>query len=176
MNLPKILWTDQQVFKKTPLFLVVLVTLFIGYNVFIYLNVKNTSQDVAQIEKVADGTPPRIVAEQFSKKIELGERSCPNIKAGNPNAPLKFKVFESETCPYCVAQNKVLDQILPEYGDLFYEERYELSSCTEDARKYNISGVPTFIFTAKGVEKPSAYGFLDKQQLVDYICKVNEQC
>jgi len=172
----KIVWTDLQIFKKTPLFLVMLVTLFIGFNVYMNLGIKNTSQDLAQIEKAADGTLPRIVNTEFSKKIELGEKSCPNIKAGNSDAPLKFKVFESETCPFCIAQDKVFDQILPEYGDLFYGEWYELSSCAEDARKYNISGVPTFIFTAKGVEKPSAYGFLDKQQLVDYICKVSEQC
>ncbi len=175
MSLPKIVWTDQQIFKKTPLFLVVLVTLFIGFNVYMNLNIKKTSQDIVQIEKAAD-KPPRIVTEQFSKKIELGENSCPNIKAGNPDAPLKFKVFESETCPYCVAQDKVFDQILPEYGDLFYGEWYGLSSCAQDAQKYQISGVPTFIFTAYGVEKPPAYGFLDKQQLVGYICKVSEQC
>ena len=131
MNLPKIVWIEQQVFKKTPLFLVVLVTLFIGFNVYMNLSIKKTSQDIAQIEKAAD-KPPRIVNTQFSKKIELGEKSCPNIKAGNPDAPLKFKVFESETCPYCVAQNKVFDQILPEYGDLFYGEWYGLSSCAED--------------------------------------------
>lgn len=175
MNLPKILWTDQQIFKKTPLLLVVLVTLFIGYNVFIYLNVKNTSQDVAQIEKTT-GKPPRMVASEFSKKVDLGEKSCPTAKAGNPNAPLKFKVFESETCPFCTAENKVLDEILPEYGDLFYGEWYNVSSCITDAQKYNISGVPTFVFTADGVEKPPAFGFLDKQQLTDYICKVNGQC
>lgn len=176
MSLPKIVWTDQQIFKKTPLFLVVLVTLFTGFNVYMNLGIKNTSQDLAQIEKAADGTPPRIVNAEFSKKIELGEKSCPNIKAGNPNAPLKFKVFESETCPYCVAQNKVFDQILPEYGDLFYGEWYELTSCAESAERYQIFGVPTFIFTARGVEKPPAYGFLDKQQLIDYICKVSGEC
>ena len=175
MSLPKIVWTEQQIFKKTPLFLVLIVTLFIGFNVYIYLSIKNTSQDVAQIVKTAD-KPPRKVAIAFSKKIELGEKSCPSAKAGNPNAPLKFKVFESETCPFCVAQNKVLDQILPEYGDLFYGEWYQVNACGEDVQKYNISGVPTFIFTAKGVEKSPAYGFLDKQQLTDYICKVSGEC
>ncbi|MCL4417105.1 MAG: thioredoxin family protein [Patescibacteria group bacterium] len=175
MSLPKIIWTDQQIFKRTPLFLVVLVTLFIGFNVFVNLGIKKANQDITQIEKAAD-KPLRVVNAQFSKKIVLGEKSCPNIKAGNPDASLKFKLFESETCPYCVTQNKVLDQILPEYGDLFYGEWYELESCVEDAKKYQISGVPTFIFTAKGVEKPPAYGFLDKQQLTDYICKVSEQC
>ena len=175
MSLPKVIWTEQQIFKKTPLFLVILVTLFIGFNVYMNLNIKNISQDITQIEKAAD-KPPRVVNSEFSKKIELGEKSCPNIKAGNPDAPLKFKVFESETCPYCVAQNKVLDQILPEYGDLFYGEWYGLDSCGDDAQKYKIFGVPTFIFTAKGREKPPAYGFLDKQQLTDYICKVSEQC
>ena len=175
MSLPKIAWVDQPVFKKTPLFLVVLATLFIGFNVYLNLRIKNTNQDLTQIAKTAE-KPPRNVPEQFSKKIELGEKSCPSIKAGNPNAPLKFKVFESPTCPYCVAQNKVLDQLLPEYGNLIYGEWYDVSSCVEDARKAQISGVPTFIFSAKGVQKPSAYGFLDKQQLVDYLCRVSEQC
>lgn len=161
--------------RKTPLFLVILVTLFIGFNVYLNLGIKNTRQDLAQIEKAA-ARPPRVVAAQFSKKIELEEKSCPNIRAGNPDAPLRFKVFESQTCPYCLAQNKVFDQILPEYGDLFYGEWYELGSCAKEAQKYQIFGVPTFIFTAKGVEKPPAYGFLDKQQLTDYICRVSEQC
>ncbi|OGC52389.1 hypothetical protein A2982_00845 [candidate division WWE3 bacterium RIFCSPLOWO2_01_FULL_39_13] len=175
MSLPKIVWTEQQIFKKTPLYLVILATVFIGFDVYIYLNIKNKSQDINQIEKAVE-KPPRVAAGQFGKKIELGENNCPNIKAGNPDAPLKFKIFESETCPYCVAQNKVLDQILPEYGDLFYAEWYELSSCADEAQKYQISGVPTFIFNAYGIEKPSAYGFLDKQQLTDYICKVSKQC
>lgn len=175
MSLPKIVWIDQQIFKKTPLFIVVLVTLSIGFNVYMNLGIKNTSQDIAQIEKAAN-KPPRIVAAQFSKKIERGEKNCPNITAGNPDAPLRFKVFESQTCPFCLAQDKVFDQILPEYGDLFYGEWYGLGFCAEAARKYNISGVPTFIFTAKGVEKPPAYGFLDKQQLIGYICKVSGQC
>lgn len=175
MSLPKIVWIDQQVFKKTPFFLVLLVTLFIGYNIYMNLNIKKTSQDIAQIAKAAD-KPPRVVHAQFSKKIELGEKSCPSIKAGNPDAPLKFKVFVSETCPFCVAQNKVFDQILPEYGDLIFGEWYDLSTCVKDASKYNISGVPTFIFTAQGIEKSPAYGFLDKQQLTDYICRVSERC
>lgn len=175
MSLPKIIWTEQQIFKKTPLYLVILATVFIGFDVYINLNIKNKSQDISQIEKAIE-KPPRVVAEQFSKKIELGENNCPNMQAGNPEAPLKFKVFESETCPFCVAQNKVLDQILPEYGDLFYAEWYELGPCAEEAQRYQISGVPTFIFNAQGIEKPSTYGFLDKQQLTEYICKVSEQC
>jgi len=175
MKLPKIIWTDQQTFKKTPLFLVMLVTLFIGFNVYLNLGIKNISQEIAQIEKTAE-KPPRVVGPEFSKKIELGEKSCPNIKAGNPDAPLKFKLFESETCPYCVAQNKVLDRMLLEYGDLFYGEWYGLDSCGDEAQKYQISGVPTFIFNARGIEKPPAYGFLDKKQLTDYICKVSERC
>lgn len=175
MSLPKITWTETKIFNRTPLFLVVLVTLFIGFNVYMNLSIKNTSQEITQIEKAAD-KPPRVVAAEFSKKIELGEKNCPNTKAGNPDAPLKFKVFESETCPYCTAQNKVLDQLLPEHGDHFYGEWYQLDSCGDEAQKYQISGVPTFIFNAKGVEKSPAYGFLDKQQLTDYICRVSGEC
>lgn len=175
MKLPKIIWTDQQIFPKTPLILVILVTFFIGFNVYLNLNIKKADQDLTQIKKAAE-KPLRIVPTEFSKKIELGDENCPKARAGNPNAALKFKLFESEICPFCVAQNKVLDQILPEHGDHFYGELYGLDSCGDDAQKYQISGVPTFIFTAKGVEKPPAYGFLDKQQLVDYICKVSEQC
>lgn len=175
MNLPKIVWTEQKIFKKTPLFIVVLVTLFIGFNIYLNLGIRNSSQEISQIEK-SISKPTRVVSSRFSKKTELGAKNCPNIKAGNPNATLKFKLFESQTCPYCIAQDKVLDQILPEYGDLFYGEWYQLESCQEDAQKYNISGVPTFIFVAKGVEKPPTYGFLNKQQLTDYICRVSQKC
>lgn len=175
MSLPKIVWTNEQIFKKTPLFLVLIVTLFIGFNVYMNINIKNTRRDITQIES-AENKPRRIVPAKFSRRVELEENNCPNTRAGNPDAPLKFKVFESETCPYCVAQNKILEQILPEYGDLFFGEWYGLSSCLKEADKYRISGVPTFVFTAKGEEKPPAYGFLDKQQLVDYICNVSEKC
>ena len=175
MKLPKIVWIEQQVFEKIPLYIIVLTTLFIGFDVYINLNIKNKSQDLIQVEQALE-KHPRIVTEQFSKKVDLGENSCPNFNAGNPNAPLKVKIFESDTCPFCVAQNKVFDEILPEYGDLFYVEWYELNPCPEEAQRYQISGVPTFIFSARGMEKPSTYGFLDKQQLVDYICGVSKQC
>ncbi len=175
MNFPKIVWTNQQIFKKTPLLLVLAVVVFVGFNVYLNLKIKNTQQELSYIEKTAS-KPSRVVPAEFSKKVELGEKACPGVKAGNPNASLKFKVFESETCPYCVAQNKVIDELLPQYGDLFYGEWYEVIDCQKEAQQYKISSVPTFIFNAKGVEKDPVYGFLDKQQLIDYICRVSEQC
>ncbi len=175
MKTPRVIWENQPLFKKTPLFLVIVVVLAVGFNVYLNLKIKNTKADLVQIQK-AETKPPRKVSAEFAKKIELGTKQCPYQKAGNPNAPLKFKVFESETCPYCVAQNKVIDELLPEYGDLFYGEWYQVIDCQKDAEKYKISGVPTFVFTAKGVEKEPAYGFLDKQQLTDYICRVSESC
>lgn len=60
-----------------------------------------------------------------------------------------------------------MDELLPEYGDLIYAELYEVVDCPKESEKYKISGVPTFIFNAKGIEKPPAYGFLNKQQIVD---------
>lgn len=175
MNLPKIIWESKPLFKKTPLILVLAVVLAIGLNVYLNLKIKNTEAEVTQTEKAAV-KPPRIIPAEFAKKQELGAKMCPSIKAGNPNAPLKFKVFESETCPYCVAQNKVMDELLPEYGDLIYGEWFEVADCPKEAGQYKISGVPTFVFTAQGVEKEPAYGFLDKGQLIDYICRVSGQC
>lgn len=171
----KVVWTDQPIFKKVPLFLVLAVVVFVGFNVYLNLKIKNAQQELTQIEKNAV-KQPRAVPAEFARKVDLGDKQCPSIKAGNPNAPLKFKIFESETCPFCVAQNKVLDELLPEYGDLFYVELYQVVDCQQKAEKYKISGVPTFVFTAQGVEKTPAYGFLDKGQLTDYICRVSEQC
>lgn len=176
MNLPKIIWANQPgLFKKTPLLLVVVATALIGFNVYLYLKVNTTRDELTQLESLA-AKPPRVVSADFAQKIELGEESCPSMKAGNPNASLTFKLFESETCPYCIAQNRVLDELLPEYGDLFYGEWYDVTVCTAETEPYRISGVPTFVFTAQGFEKEPAYGFLDKQQLIDYICRVSEQC
>lgn len=171
----KVEWINQPIFKKVPLFLVMIVVILIGFNVYLNLKIKNTEQELTQIEKAASKSP-RVVATEFAKKIELGEKSCPSIKAGNPNSPLKFKVFESQTCPYCVAENKVMDELLPEYGDLFYGEWFEVTDCPKESEQYKISGVPTFVFTAQGVEKEPSYGFLDKGQLIDYICRVSGQC
>lgn len=174
MSLPKIVWHDQPLFKKTPLILVIVVVLFVGFNVYLNLKIKNTSEELKQIESAV--VAPRVVPAEFAKRVELGEKGCPMAKAGNPNASLKFKLFESPTCPFCVAQDKVISEILPQYGDLFYGEWYQVTDCTKESEQYNISGVPTFVFTAKGVEKPPAYGFLDKGQMIDYICRVSEQC
>lgn len=171
----KVVWTEQPLFKKVPLFLVLAVVAAIGFNVYLNLRIKNTQQELTQIEKAA-AKAPRHVPTQFATKIDLGEKQCPSIKAGNPNAPLKFKVFESETCPYCVAQNKVIDELLLEYADLFYGEWYQVIDCQKESEQYKISGVPTFVFNAQGIEKEPAYGFLDKQQLIDYVCRVSEQC
>lgn len=171
----KVVWTNQPLFKRVPLFLVLLVVAGVGFNVFLNLKIQRSNQELTQIRSLAQ-KPPRVVPAEFSKKIDLGEKQCPSIKAGNPNAPLKFKIFESETCPYCVAQNKVMDELIPEYGDLFYGEWYQVIDCQKESEQYKIAGVPTFVFNAKGVEKEPAYGFLDKQQLVDYICKVSKQC
>lgn len=175
MKLPKIEWTQSSLFKKTPLLLVIVVVLFVGFNVYLRLKIQKASNDVAQIQASAT-KPARKVKAEFAKTIQLGEKQCPYQKAGNPNAPLKFKLFESETCPYCVAQNKVMDELIPEYGDLMYAEWYQVIDCEKEARSYNVTGVPTFVFTAKGVEKEPAYGFLDKGQMVDYICRVSGQC
>ena len=175
MKRPQIVWHNQPLFKKTPLLFVIAIVAFIGFNIYLNLKIKNTSQELNQLQ-LAAVKPPRNVPAEFAKKVELGEKQCPYQKAGNPNAPLKFKVFESQTCPYCVAENKVMDELLPEYGDLFYGEWYEVTDCPKEAEQYKISGVPTFVFTARGVEKEPAYGFLDKQQFIDYICRVSEQC
>ena len=171
----KVVWENQPLFKKAPLFLVLAVVIFVGFNIYLNLKIKSVKQELAQVESQAT-KPARSVPAEFAKKVELGEKNCPSIKAGNPSAPLKFKVFESETCPYCVAENKVMDELLPEYGDLFYGEWYQVIDCQKEAEQYKISGVPTFVFNANGVEKEPAYGFLDKGQLVDYICRVSEQC
>lgn len=175
MTVPKIVWHNQPLFKKTPLLLVIAVVAFVGFNVYLRLKIQKTSQELTQIQDAAT-KPARRAPAEFAKKIELGAKQCPYQKAGNPNAPLKFKLFESETCPYCVAQNKVIDELLPEYGDLMYAEWYEVIDCEKESEQYKISGVPTFVFTAQGIEKPPAYGFLDKQQMVDYICRVSGQC
>lgn len=175
MKLPKIIWHDQQLFKKTPLVLVLGVVFFVGFNIYLNLKIKNTNEELTGIEKTAL-QPPRNVPVEFTKRVDLGEKSCPQARAGNPKAPVKFKLFESQTCPFCIAEDKVINEILPEYGDLFYAEWYQVQDCTNEAQKYNISGVPTFVFTAKDSEKPPAYGFLDKQQLIDYICRVSGDC
>lgn len=175
MKLPKIEWTSSLRFEKTPLLLVIAVVAFVGFNVYLRLRIQKTSQELNQIQAAAT-KPARQVPTEFSKKNIIGEKSCPSIKAGNTRAPLKFKLFESETCPYCVAQNKVIDELLPSYGDLFYAEWYQVIDCGKEAEQYKISGVPTFVFTAKGTEKPPVYGFLDKGQMIDYICKVSGSC
>ena len=171
----KIVWDNQPLLKKTPFLLVIAIVIFIGFNVFLYLSIKKASEQVDQLAAAAT-YPPRHVSVEFAKKVDLGAKQCPSAHAGNPNAPLKFKLFESETCPYCGAENKVLDELLTEYGDLFYAEWYQVVDCAKEAERYSISGVPTFIFNALGTEKPPAYGFLDKEQMRNYICQVSGQC
>lgn len=175
MKFPKIVWHDQPLFQKVPLLLVIVVVFFVAFNVYLNLKIKNTKEDLDLIEKTS-ASATRVVPNEFTKRVELGEKNCPSATAGNPNAPVKFKLFESPTCPFCVAEDKVISEILPQYGDLFYAEWYQVTDCIKESEEYNISGVPTFVFNAKGVEKEPAYGFLDKQQLTDYICRVSGEC
>lgn len=175
MKLPKLIWQDQPLFNKVPLFVVIIVVFFVGFNIYLNLRIKNTKEELNLIEKTS-ATSQRVVPAQFSKRIELGEKSCPSAKAGNPNASLTFKLFESPTCPFCVAEDKVISKTLPQYGDLFYAEWYQVNDCIKESEQYKVSGVPTFVFNAKGAEKEPAYGFLDKQQLIDYICRVSGEC
>lgn len=171
----KIVWDDRPLVEKVSLALVVAVTLFIAFNLFLRLKIKTTSEAVRELD-ASLSKPPRVIVAAFTKKIDLGEKLCPSAKAGNPNAPLMIKLFESETCPFCTAQNQVLDELLPEYGDLFYVEWYPVVTCSKEAERYRVSGVPTFVFNAAGREKPPAYGFLDKEQLRNYFCGVSGRC
>lgn len=171
----KIIWTSKPLEQNVPLAVVLFIVVFVGFNVYLHLQIKNAKEALAQIESALI-QPPRVVAAEFAKKIRLGETSCPSMKAGNPNAFLQFKLFESQMCPYCTAQNNILDELFPEYGDLFYAEWYEVTDCQKEATQYNISGVPTFVFKVIGEEKEPAYGLLEKDQLIEYICRVSQQC
>lgn len=173
--MPRFKWNEKSNFKKTPLIIIILLVTLIVANVYLNIDIKKKKNEIAKDEKISLGGA-RNVPTEFSKKSMIGNDKCPGIIAGNSDAPLKFKLFESETCPYCVAQNKVMDELLPEFGDLFYAEWYDVLSCKKEAENYKVVGVPTFIFNAQGVEKPAAYGFLDKQQLQNYICQVSQKC
>lgn len=42
----KVVWTNQPIFLKVPLFMVVIVVVFIGFNVYLNLKIKDTSHIV----------------------------------------------------------------------------------------------------------------------------------
>lgn len=113
----------------------------------------------------------------FTKKIELNKKDCPDAIGGNPNAYLKMKYFYTPFCPWCRKEEPILRELLAEKGLLFSLGWYDLRYCSEEVEKYKVSGVPTFVFsTYNSTKEYTHYGFIYKEDLNKLICNVTGGC
>lgn len=94
--------------------------------------------------------------------IELTSNNFKNaIKKG-----IKVVEFYMPDCPYCVKQNRVLEEF-----DNIWIGRVS-SSCSKDLiAEYDIFTFPTFVIFNNGVELTRFSGFRTKEDLIDKFIK-----
>ena len=110
---------------------------------------------------------------------------CPFVIFGNKDADLKIKYFETPYCFYCWLEKPILERLVQNKGSVFHIEKYDLRYCKEEANKYNIRGVPSFVFAVKNnddVQKDAvpkeytAYGFIPEDKLNTIVCELTATC
>jgi thiol-disulfide isomerase/thioredoxin len=112
----------------------------------------------------------------ISKKINL-PTTCPDSSGGNSGSYLRIKYFYSDYCPWCRKEEPILKELVAADGNLVYIEWINIDSCHNETVKYNVGGVPTFVFsTSDGEKEYSHYGFIYKKDLRKLICDVTGGC
>jgi thiol-disulfide isomerase/thioredoxin len=112
----------------------------------------------------------------FKGKTETG-RKCPNAEGGLEDAFLQVKYFYSKFCPWCMKEEPILRKLVKNYGNLIHILWYDIANCPQLVDNYEISGVPTFVFsTFYNKTEYSHYGFIYEKDLVKLICDVVGDC
>lgn len=102
---------------------------------------------------------------------------CPFVVFGNKESDLKIKYFETPYCFYCWLEKPILERLVQDKGDIFHLEKYDLRYCKEEANKYNIRGVPSFVFGINNQTKEyTTYGFIPEDKLNSIVCELTAAC
>jgi thiol-disulfide isomerase/thioredoxin len=106
--------------------------------------------------------------------MKYDKKLCPYLAQGNMSASLGIKYFETPYCVWCWIEKPALDRLAENKGSLLRLERYDMRYCRNEADKYGIVGVPSFVFIT--AEKTGAYyGYIPEKRLnevVDGLLKV----
>ena len=118
------------------------------------------------------------------------KKQCPFVVLGNKDANLKIKYFETPYCFYCWVEKPILEKLVKNKGNVFNIEKYDFRYCTEEASKYNIHGVPSFVFGIKNkindsndsnnqesnLKEYTTYGFIPEDKLNAIVCELTNSC
>ena len=119
------------------------------------------------------------------------KKQCPFVVLGNKEAALKIKYFETPYCFYCWLEKPILERLVQNKGSIFHLEKYDLRYCKEEANKYNIRGVPSFVFGTNNnnvtndnkdntdniqINEYTTYGFIPEDKLNAVVCELTAAC
>lgn len=102
---------------------------------------------------------------------------CPDTFLGNENASFQIKYFYSENCIYCLGEEKIINDLIKEKGNLFSLEKYNVNLCGDIANDFGVLKTPAFVFLDK--EENSYFtknSYLPKDVLERTICKSTGAC
>ena len=153
--------------KGTVILIIIGLILLILLNAFLFFRSMEIKKDIAINNLLQTNYP----------KTLLNRSICPGARAGNPEALLRIKYFYNGFCPWCIKQEPVLNELLSIYDNIVYIQWYNFEECGADAEKYNVVGVPSFVFSKKGDDKfYTGYGYISKEEFEKYICEVYGGC
>jgi hypothetical protein len=101
---------------------------------------------------------------------------CPYNSEGNPNANLTIKYIDSPYCFWCWLQEPVLKELVETKGNSFLLEKYDIRYCNEIVNKFEFSGTPSFVFSFNETHKYAHYGYINKDEFYNIICKTTGNC
>lgn len=102
---------------------------------------------------------------------------CPDAKGGSDDAYLQIKYFYSKFCPWCIKEEPILNRLVQDYGNLVHIDWINTKKCAEMVDQYQISGVPTFVFSLiDNRTEYSHYGFIYEKDLLKFVCNVTGGC
>jgi len=155
--------------NKTIFMMMIVLTIifFAMLNIYFFIETKDVAAKLDIIRSNETGY----------RKITLNSTACPDSEAGEKKALLRMKYFYTKFCPWCKKEEPILNDLVASHGNLFYIQWYDLTQCGEDARKYDVVGVPTFVFSKLGDETTyTKYGFIPQEDLTKFICDVYGGC
>jgi len=103
--------------------------------------------------------------------------SCPSNVFGNENADFQIKYFYSSNCLHCMGEEKIINDLIKEKGNIFSLEKYNIEFCTDEAEKFGVVGTPSFVFFDKeDNEYFTRNSYLPRDALESTICKSTGSC
>lgn len=163
--------------KKTVIFAIILAAIVIGVGITIKLANNETSNNSSEevtttsyedlVEEYKTSTNPAekigdfevlITSDNFEEEIE------------NYKGVVMIDVF-LPTCSHCQTMGPIVSEIAEEYPD-YKIGKIDASQESSLATRFEVSGVPAFIFFKNGIEVDRAVGSMSKEDLVKKLLAI----